>query len=92
MAKKKVTKKQTPADKEKETVEFICKNVDMILSSVKITQHLTVIMGLGPDVMLTTMGMVVHDFIEAMASATDAPKEALMNDFLDAVKKSIKED
>ena len=89
MAKKNKQKGFTPKDKEKAQVQLTLKNVELINSSIKIAKHLSRIAGCGPEGIMTTMVIVVSDFIEEMASSVDAPKERIMNDMLDAVRDSV---
>lgn len=89
MAKKKETKGMSPEEKEKAQVQLTVKNVDMINSSIKIAKHLSRIAGCGPEGIMTTMVLVVSDFIEDMASSVDVPKERITNDLLDAIRESV---
>lgn len=79
----------SPKEKEQMQVKLTLQSADMIQHAIKIATHLSRAAGCGPEGIITTMVIVVSDFIEEMAESINAPKERIMNDMLDAIRDSV---
>lgn len=94
MAKKVEIKKKTvnESSTERKQIELICKNAEMIMSSVKMAAIMQQMAKIGPEGITTSMVYVIGDFVRNMAHSLEIDQEAYFRGLIDGVRDYLKEE